>query len=249
MPGLAATSIEYGLGMAIVLTLVLLVVDGVAVMPRRSGEADEGPPRSAARQSRTSGSRRLIVAVAAVASIVGIGLWFGSGLYQPLRAFGPATGSGSAYVGTEPATFGGLDDVDFASGAGAEIRFGFTLENSGDLPVTVTGLADPPWGVLAPIGQSGATAHRFQLDPHSRVGVLLVVPSCSSGPAAPTLAPGIVPTPLTALAARRKAGAIGWFATITLSYEILGLGHAATLQLPANVGMLGSGGGLCVGSP
>lgn len=195
---------------------------------------------------RRSGKRRrlLLLTIVIVAVVVWQGFSLASGGYDPLRAAGPAIGSGPLYVGTEPATYGGVDEVVFAAVPGGGIQMEFSLVNSGEFPMTVTGFDDSgglgPVGyvesaVLVPVGQSGARASRlFTVEAHAsvRVVAMLTLKNCAEWLPTPTLAPGQSPSVAHALAATATFQVGGW-STLPVVYDMLGFRHVSTVVLPA----------------
>jgi hypothetical protein len=182
--------------------------------------------------------------------IVAVVAWQGfslvSGGYDPLRAVGPAVGSGPLYVGTEPATYGGVDEVVFAAVPGGEIRMEFGLLNSGEFPMTVTGF-DPSGSlehigyiesaVLAPVGQAGGGApSRIEIEPHASVRVVaeLRLKQCPQWVPTPTLAPGQFPSAANAMALTSAFQTGGW-GTLPIVYDMLGFRHVSNVVLPPNL--------------
>jgi hypothetical protein len=195
---------------------------------------------------RRSGKRRrlLLLTIVIVAVVVWQGFSLASGGYDPLRAAGPAIGSGPLYVGTEPATYGGVDEVVFAAVPGGGIQMEFSLVNSGEFPITVVGF-DESGGlasfgyiesaVLVPAGQSGARASRlFTVEAHAsvRVVAMLTLKNCAEWLPTPTLAPGQAPSALNAMAATAAFQA-GGRSTLPVVYDMLGFRHVSTVVLPA----------------
>ena len=170
--------------------------------------------------------------------------------YDPLRATGPATGSGPLYLGTIPATYAGVDSVEFAAVSGGEMLMDFSLTNSGDLPLTIVGVANPitntrDWqGTMfqsgrlsvAGLAQDG-TAGRFEIAAHAAVPVRLTLRcACLEGQPTPTLAPGHSPSAAVALAAAGY-GAMS-IASLPVDYEVLGFQHSSKVALPADLAMI-----------
>jgi hypothetical protein len=258
MPGFLMNSIVVGVAVAAALVVGLVLLEGSArPLPER------GAPAQALDLvvSRPRSRRRLAVGLAAVAvTVVALAGIVFVGSSDPLRAAGPATGSGPLYLGTVPATHGGLDNVDFAAVSGGEIQMEFSLVNTGAFPLTITGMNEPingspMWemdgyfasGSVVPAGQaSDGTTHRFEIQPHVSVPVVAILHlrKCTpSTPAAP--APGQTPSAWAAVAA--EAGGFTSFGSLTIVYEMLGLTHTTTLVLPANLVMIDANSVLCPG--
>ncbi len=217
-------------------------------------EARLGPPRVGPGQVEGSGEslaprarsrRRLgaVVAVVALASVAVYGVIFVK-TYDPLRVAGPGIGSGPLYLGTIPATYGGLDSIGFAAVPGGDVRLEFSLMNTGDFPLTVVGLMDPDtnqatWsggifasGLIAPYGSASDGAfHRFQIEPNSIAAVTVSLRlGCFGRIPTPTLAPEKSPSAAAALAAQ------GWrnlaYAYLPIGFEAFGIEHQVNLSLP-----------------
>jgi hypothetical protein len=197
---------------------------------------------------RRSGKRRrlLLLTIVIVAVVVWQGFSLASGGYDPLRAAGPAIGSGPLFVGTAPATYGGVDEVVFAAVPGGEVQMEFSLVNSGEFPMTVLGF-DESGGlarfgyvesaVLTPAGQSEARASRlFIIEAHASVRVVatLTLKKCPEWIPTPTLAPGQSPSALRALAVS-SAFMPNPRATLPVVYDMLGFRHVSNVVLPAHL--------------
>jgi hypothetical protein len=107
-------------------------------------------------------------------------------------------------VGTEPATYGGVEEVVFAAVPGGEIRMEFSLLNSGEFPMTVMGFDSGSLAhigyvesaVLAAVGKvGGGTSSGIEIQPHASVRVVAQVQlkQCPEWISTPTLAPGQSP--------------------------------------------------------
>jgi hypothetical protein len=257
MPDFVVDSILAGVAILIAVAIVLVFFD-VAALPVPEQMAPVVPPRAGL--SRAAKLRRLVAVVAVVAVVAALiaGIRLVDG--DPLRAAGPATGSGSLYLGTAPATYGGTDNIVFAAAPGGEIQMEFSLVNTGAFPLTITGMNEPingspMWemdgyfasGSVVPAGQaSDGTTHRFEIQPHVSVPVVAILHlrKCTpSTPAAP--APGQTPSAWAAVAA--EAGGFTSFGSLTIVYEMLGLTYTTTLVLPANLVMIDANSVLCPG--
>jgi hypothetical protein len=251
MPHFLSDSIWVGVGLAVMIALVLIVLDIVAqdraVFGRAPAIAEPGPEVSPRRP--TGRRRRVVPAGLAIAVIVAGGAWFANG-YAPLRTKGLETGSGALYLGTEPATYRGLDRI--------------VLVNTGELPLTVVGIgdsSDPPhsWPgtfagtpgaadapptiaeseLLAPVGQEGTgSGAPFEIQAHASVRVVVVIRlrQCADWVATPTLAAGQSPSAQAALAAREAFGTYG-LTYVPIAYDLLGLRHVSRVDMPAEFDM------------
>jgi hypothetical protein len=99
--------------------------------------------------------------VVVVAALVGLFLWLRT--YTPLAATPPVTPGPGLGADVEP-TFGSGGKPVFipAYKPGRNFETTFTLHNTGRFAITVTGLAGPASGALAPV----AIARNVRLDPH-----------------------------------------------------------------------------------
>ena len=254
MPGSVADFALAGLALVAGLFVLLAIVDATAI---EMAKARAGADPAAQAPHRPIPRRRLGAAIVALVLVLGAGAFGVSALgSDPLRAAGPATGAGPLYLGTEPATYGGHDLVDFAAVPGAEISYGFALENDGPFPLTVTTLLDPTSGTtawdsdaifqsgrLTLAGQTGST--RFEIAAHGFVAVTLTLHLrlCSTWPAAATLAPGQTPSAWAALDTGR--GVTSSWPAMPIRYEMLGLVHDAQVGLPAQLGLVEQDRGGC----
>jgi hypothetical protein len=246
MPDSFLNPIELGLAVAAVLLVGFVLLEGMAT-PRPAVE----PPREA--QAPKPRLRRGLVAswicVLLIALAVGGCVFINA--YEPLRAEGPAVGTGALYLGTAPATYGGNAALVFAEAAEGVITFQFTLTNTGEFPLTVTGMNEPlngspMWemdgyfqsGFIKPAGAPGpGTPARFEIGAHSSVHVevgLRFRPCGSSTPSA-TLAPGRSPSSWAAVGA--VGGRLSFF-NLAVVYQTLGLTKVARVVLPSVLEMV-----------
>jgi hypothetical protein len=229
------------LGAAVVLAGVVLLFDIIANDRVVLAEQAMVPPPVV----RRSGKRRrlLLLTIVIVAVVVWQGFSLASGGYDPLRAAGPAIGSGPLYVGTEPATYGGVDEVVFAAVPGGQVQMEFSLVNSGEFPMTVSGFdsggraqfAYVESAVLTPAGQSEARASRlFVIEAHASVRVVAHVhlKQCPEWIPTPTLPLGDSPSAMSAIAATSAFIPNPW-ATLPVVYDMLGFRHVSNVVLPA----------------
>jgi hypothetical protein len=232
------------IGISFVLAGVVLFFDMNASNRAVLAEPDETHSPVGRRSGRLRRSIVLTIVIVAVVAWQGFSLV--SGGYDPLRAVGPAVGSGPLYVGTEPATYGGVDEVVFAAVPGGEIRMEFGLLNSGEFPMTVTGF-DPSGSlehigyiesaVLAPVGKAGGGApSRVEIEPHASVRVVaeLRLKQCPEWVPTPTLAPGQSPSAANAMALTSAFQTGGW-GTLPVVYDMLGFRHVSDVVLPPNL--------------
>jgi hypothetical protein len=256
MPDSFLNPIELGLAIAAVLLVGFVMIEGM-VAP---GPALE-PPREAA--TSTPVSRRGMVAIGAgvLMLVLALGGCVFVNTYEPLRAEGPVVGSGPLYLGTVPATFDGVDNVEFAAVSGGEVRMEFSLANTGDWPLTVVGV--DPWnggsswdgtiyhsGSLVPADDlQGAASGRFEIASHTSVRVVAsLVFGCIGLTPTPTLAPGKSPSAQAAIAA--EGYGVSSIDNLPIEFQFLGLQHRSIVRLPASIAwvavdMSGSG---CGGS-
>jgi hypothetical protein len=256
MPESVLTPLELALGLAVVLLIGLVLFEGVETPRPDVASAVEAAPRQPwPRRGLVAAASCVLLLVLAVGGCVFVNT------YGPLRAEGPAVGSGPLYLGTVPATFGGVDDVEFAAVSGGEMRLEFSLANTGDWPVTVVGL-DPvnggsSWdgtifhsGSLIPVGQvRDGSSGRFDIPAHAsaRVNASLVF-GCIGLTPTPTLAPGKSPSAQVAMAAEGYTRSS--IDNLPIEFQFLGLQHRSIVKLPASIAwvavdMSGSG---CGGS-
>jgi hypothetical protein len=250
-----AAVVAGGLG----LLLVLRFVDEWAIS-RQARRHTTAAPRPAA--PRRLPWRRSLATAAVVALIAGGFAWLQhAGYLDPLRAEGPASGSGALYLGTEPATFGGRDNVDFAEVPGGFIEYTFSLRNVSDTTVTVTAIGDPvnghgTWmdglfdaGGLTPAGHGvDPTFSPFTIDPGNatRVTLTLRLRYCATWLPAPTLAPGTSPSAWAALAVESSAGGgTVLIERLSVMYDEGPFGGTASLDLPAGLALVERDGSGC----
>jgi hypothetical protein len=235
------------LGTGFVLAGVVLFFDMTAHDRVVLAELSETPSPVGHRSGRRR--RLIILTIVVVVAVVWQGFSLASGGYDPLRAAGPAIGSGPLYVGTQPATYGGVDETVFAAVPGGEIQMEFSLVNSGEFPMTVTGF-DYSSGGLAPLGYvesgllmpadqasggSGRGAQgRIEIQAHASVRVVatLRLKQCPEWLPTPTLAPGQSPSAVNAMAAT-SAFQAGGLPTLPVIYDMLGFRHVSNVALPA----------------
>ena len=241
MPDSFLNPIELGLAVAAVLLVGFVMIEGMAA----PGPALE-PPGEAVASKPHSHRGRVAIAGGIVLLVLALGGCVFVNTYEPLRAEGPAVGSGPLYLGTVPATFGGVDNVEFAAVSGGEMRMEFSLANTGDWPVTVVGL-DPvnggsSWdgtifhsGSLIPVGQVwDGSSGRFDIPAHAsaRVNASLVF-GCIGLTPTPTLAPGKSPSAQVAMAAEGYTRS--WIDSLPIEVQFLGLQHRSIVKLPASI--------------
>jgi hypothetical protein len=257
MPEFAVDSILAGLGVFVVVAFGLVMLDAIALALGERGARGEAPHPSLSHAVKL---RRLAVVaiVMAVIAAAGAGLQVIGG--NPLRAAGPPSGSGSLYLGTAPTVFGGIDDIVFQTVAGGDIQMDFSLVNTGEFPVTITGMNEPlngspMWeidgyfasGSVVPEGQpNDGITHRFEIQPHSAVPVVAhlrvrkCTPTASASPA-----PEQTPSAWAAVAA--EAGGFVSLGSLSIVYEMLGQTRTTTLVLPANLVLIDANSVLCPG--
>jgi hypothetical protein len=246
MPDSILNPIELGIAIAAVLLVGFVMIEGM-VTPGLALE----PPREAA-TSKPRPRRGLVASwICVLLLVLALGGCVFVNTYEPLRAEGPAVGSGPLYLGTVPATFGGVDNVEFAAVSGGEMRMEFSLANTGDWPLTVVGLdnpitmygsAGPQWegtifhsGSLVPVGQAlDGSSGRFDIPAHAsaRVNAGLVF-GCIGLTPTPTLAPGRSPSAAAALAA--EGYGVSSIDSLPIEFQLLGLQHRSVVKLPASV--------------
>jgi hypothetical protein len=241
MPDSFLNPIELGLAVAAVLLVGFVMIEGMAA----PGPALE-PPGEAVASKPHSHRGRVAIAGGIVLLVLALGGCVFVNTYEPLRAEGPAVGSGPLYLGTVPATFGGVDNVEFAAVSGGEMRMEFSLANTGDWPVTVVGL-DPvnggsSWdgtifhsGSLIPVGQVwDGSSGRFDIPAHASArGNASLVFGCIGLTPTPTLAPGKSPSAQVAMAAEGYTRS--WIDSLPIEVQFLGLQHRSIVKLPASI--------------
>ena len=243
MPDSFLNPIELGLAVAAVLLVGFVMIEGMAAPGpalEPPGEAVASKPHSHRGRVAIAGGIVLVLLVLALGGCVFVNT------YDPLRAEGPAVGSGPLYLGTVPATFGGVDNVEFAAVSGGEMRMEFSLANTGDWPVTVVGL-DPvnggsSWdgtifhsGSLIPVGQVwDGSSGRFDIPAHASArGNASLVFGCIGLTPTPTLAPGKSPSAQVAMAAEGYTRS--WIDSLPIEVQFLGLQHRSIVKLPASI--------------
>jgi hypothetical protein len=239
MPDSLLNPVELGFAIAAVLLVGFVMIEGM-VTP---GPALE-PPREAA-TSKPRPRRGLIASwICVLLLALALGGCVFVNTYEPLRAEGPAVGSGPLYLGTVPATFGGVDNVEFAAVSGGEIQMEFGLLNTGDFPLTIVGV-DPvnggsSWdgtifhsGSLVPAGNTEASG-RLEIPPHaSRRVVASLVFRCVGLTPTPTLAPGRSPSAQAAIAA--EGYGVSSIDSLPIEFQFLGFQHRGVVMLPADI--------------
>jgi hypothetical protein len=245
MPDSLLNPIELAAGLAFVLLIGLVLFEGVETrMPDVDPSVETAPRKPWPRRGLVAAAGCVLLLALAVGGCVYVNA------YEPLRAEGPAVGSGPLYLGTVPATFGGVDSVEFAAVSGGEMRMEFGLANTGDWPVTVVGMDNPistsSWvgpqgegtifhsGSLVPIGESQDASGRFDIPSHASARVVAsIVFGCIGRTPTPTLGPGKSPSAQTAMAAR------GFMTQsidrLPIEFQFLGGQHQSIITLPANV--------------
>jgi hypothetical protein len=264
MPDFVVDSILVAMAIAVAIAIGLVLLDRFATDFYVRSALPETPHQGVPRRG---GGRRLAVGVAVLVVVVlaGAGIAVARVTSDPLRAAGPATGSGALYLGTAPATYGGTDDVVFSAAPGGDIRLEFSLENTAEFPLTITGLNEPLngspiWqedgyfesGSLVPAGQgSDGAFRRFEIQAHASVRVVarLHLRQCVASAPGPTLAPGQSPSAWAAVAA--QGGGFTSFANLTIAYEMLGLTRTSAVALPASLVLINANSVICnaTGSP
>jgi hypothetical protein len=180
---------------------------------------------------------------------------------QPLQ-FGKSYEVGGPNLLARVAGDPGSDEFDFAYAPGAEIRSGITLQNTGGLPLSVTGViedstpyvssvelrlpADPISSNAELDSAANNPFHSFTIPAHGEASLALVVTigRCASIPSTPTQATG----DSTAAAddhGPALGGALTSLSTIRLGYTVLGMARIATVRLPFRlvaIGPPGTGG-------
>jgi hypothetical protein len=246
MPDSLLNPIELAVGLAFVLLIAFVLFEGVKTPGPDIDPAVEAAPRKPL-------PRRGLVAAASCVLLLAlaVGGCVYANAYEPLRAEGPAVGSGALYLGTAPATYGGNAALVFAEAAEGVITFQFTLANTGEFPLTVTGMNEPlngspMWemdgyfqsGFIRPAGAPGpGTPGRFEIGAHSSVHVevgLRFRPCGSSTPSA-ALAPGRSPSSWAAVGA--VGGRLSFF-NLAVVYQTLGLTKVARVVLPSVLEMV-----------
>jgi hypothetical protein len=239
MPDSFLNPIELAFAIAAVLLVGFVVIAGMvtpgpALEPPREATA---PRRRLRRGLVASWICVLLVALAAAGCVY-------VNIYEPLRAEGPAIGSGPLYLGTVPATFGGVDSVEFAAVSGGEMRMEFSLDNTGDWPLTIVGM--DPWnggsswngtiyhsGSLVPAGNTQASS-RLEIPPHASARVVAsIVFGCIGLTPTPTLAPGKSPSAQAAMAA--EGYGVASIDSLPIEFQFLGLQHRSVVKLPASI--------------
>ncbi len=256
MPDFVVDSILAGAAIFVAVAAALAFFD-VAALP----VPEQMPPLvpAWATLSRASRLRRVVAVIVVVAVVAALIAAFRVVDGDPLRATGPAAGSGSLYIGTAPATYGGSDNVVFAPDPGGDIQMEFDLENTGEFPLTITGMNEPmngspTWeddgyfdsGSLLAAGQtSDGTFHRFEIGAHASVRVVahLHLRQCVASAPGPTLAPGQSPSAWAAVAAEGLGFAS--FDSLTITYEMLGLAHTSAVALPASLVLADPNSAIC----
>ena len=200
-----ASLLRLGLGVAVAAILILGWADAAF-----TAAADDPPFGLAERQLIGLGRTGKALAAAGVALvIVGIMAVIWSPVLfasrpSPLQGFGPATGGGPIYVGTDS-----VGQVRYAMLSNGVVEYTFNLGNTGDSPVTITGLdgqslpeleagsAIFPANAAAPhSGDTVLTTAPFTIQDHSSLTVTLVarLSTCSALGSVPTLQPGMSPS-------------------------------------------------------
>jgi hypothetical protein len=207
--------------------------------------------------------RWLLLATVTVACAVVLAAgWFVWIAPDPLSASGPATGSGQLYVGTR-VDHDGVNGVTYVTVPGGRLVFDFTLENRGDLPLTVTGLSgslatvaerQDPWFdrvILSPAASADdGASRRFTIPAHSSIDARLTIylRNCLDWPATPTLPPG---RPPSAEDASALAEAFGWngISDVEVAYNAAGLDLVGNVVLPARMDIVAADRGGCSSAP
>lgn len=241
MPDSLLNPIELGFAIAAVLLVGFVMIEGM-VAP---GPALE-PPREAA-TSKPRPRRGLVDAwICVLLFVLALGGCVFVNTYEPLRAEGPAVGSGPLYLGTVPATFGGVDNVEFAAVSGGELRMEFSLLNTGDFPLTIVGVdtwnGGSSWdgtiyhsGSLVPADNlHGPASGSFEIASHTSVRVVAsLVFGCIGPTPTPTLAQGKSPSAQAAIAA--EGYGVSSIDNLPIEFQFLGLQHRSIGKLPASI--------------
>lgn len=260
MPDFALDSILAGAAIFVAVAAALALLD-VAALPLAERMAPVVP--AWATLSRASRLRRVVAVIVVVAVVAALIAAFRVVDGDPLRATGPAAGSGSLYIGTAPATYGGTDNVVFAPDPGGDIQMEFDLANTGEFPLTITGMNDPTNGsptweddgyfdsgsVVAASQGSDSTFQRFEIQAHASVRVVahLHLRQCVARAPWPMLVPG--PSPSASDAVVAEGLGFAWFDSLTIKYEMLGLAHTSAVELPASLVLADPNSAICPLTP
>jgi hypothetical protein len=241
--------------------LAVLVVVGLLVAWRIAPALTR--PRWASPASSTdaeSGSRRIRTAIAAV--LVAL-LVAAAGLHQvgvPLAPFDQPLQFGHAYEAGGPSLLTriagrpGIDEFDYAYAPGTQIRSAITLQNSGGLPLWVTGLVNSSIPYVSSVAlrlpadpvavdttlDSGVNGpfRSFQIPAHGEATLALVVTigECSSIPPTPTLGPNA-----SAFDGEKTSvgGVLTSVSELHIEYTVFGLARTATIALPFSQVVIG----------
>jgi hypothetical protein len=200
-----------------------------------------------------------VIAIGLVVAVV-LGYIWSSVIWAPaptpLQAFGPATGGGPLYVGTDSS-----GEVRYAMISNGVAEYTFNLENTSESAITITGLAERgamdlaasgglfPAGVVAShVGDAVMSTAPFAIEAHSSLTVTLIVRlvTCSAFGNVPTLGPGISPS--ASMAAQLWMNFRNEFGTSSLRITYQGPGgkaSSAPIGLPAGLDLVGNDATAC----
>jgi hypothetical protein len=176
-----------------------------------------------------------------------------------LRAFGPVTGEGPAFMGIDV-----NGQAIFAKRSGALIEYSFNLGNFGNSEVTVTGLESPAFfeleqvgSGLVPASQASAVAVgpklrnvEFSIPPggHVRVTLIARVIDCPATSSVETLGPGMSPSSSMADDLESRSNNFFGPMPLQLGYQDAdGSSRVMTLELPSTLLMSGFDASSCQG--
>ena len=245
-------------GLAVLMLCGLLLVWRNA--PWLVGRLSASPGSSTAAEGR---SRRLRVASAAVLAaivVAAVGLRY---VGVPLAPFDQTLQFGRSYEGGGPNLLArvagqtlGSAEYDFAYAPGAEIRSGITLQNTGGLPLSVTGMVEDPIPYVSsvelrlpadPISSnaeldSGANGpfHPFTIPAHGEatLAMVVIIGKCPTIPPTPTQAPDASNAAVVG-DSPPSGGALTSVSEIRIGYTVLGLARTATIRLPFSQVVIG----------
>jgi hypothetical protein len=150
----------------------------------------------------------------------------------------------------------GSAEFDFAYAPGAEIRSGITLQNTGGLPLSVTGVAEDPipyvssvefWVPADPTApnaplDSGVNGqfHPFTIPAHGEatLAMVVIIGKCPTIPPTPTQAPDASNAAVVG-ESPPSGGALTSVSEIRIGYTVLGLARIATIRLPFSQVVIG----------
>lgn len=220
--------------------------------------ANPGFPTVAMSRSRTI--RTASAAVLAAIVVAAVGLRY---VGVPLAPFDQPLQFGQSYEAGGPSLLARVDgqtlgsaEYDFAYAPGAEIRSGITLQNTGGLPLSVTGVVEDstpyvssvelrlpadPTAPNAPLDSGVNGPFRpFTIPAHGEatLAMVVIVGKCPTIPPTPTQAPDASNAAVVD-DSPPSGGALTSVSEIRIGYTVLGLARTATIRLPFSQVVIG----------